>query len=120
PGGGGTDHAFRQTGLDGGNSRLGLGRTFHKNYGEVLHPELSNLHILTAGTDIPVTEHTDMGLTYFNYRLVRENTSLRSSGITAPLSGTDKDIGQALDFVLNVDLDDELGFKTPHTDDTAF
>lgn len=116
----GTDHEFRQTDLQGSSSRIGLERQQQKNYGEVLRPELSNLHILTAGAGLPVTEATDVGLTYFNYRLAEDATSLRSSGISAPMTGTDKDVGQAADFIVNVDIDDQFGLKSQYVDDIGF
>lgn len=115
-----TDHAFRQTDLQGSSSRIGLERQAQKNYGEVLRPELSNLHILTAGAGLPLTDATDIGLTYFNYRLAEDATSLRSSGISAPMTGTDKDVGQAADFIVNVDVDDQFGVKSAYVDDIGF
>lgn len=118
--GNGTDHNFRQSDLHGSNSRYGLGREGHKNYGEVLRPELSNLHILTAGADFPVTPATDIGVTYFNYNLADDASGMRSAGITAPLTGTDEDIGQEIDVILNVDVDDEFGAKPSYVDDVGF
>lgn len=118
--GNGTDRNFRQSDLHGANSLYGLGRASHKNYGEVLRPELSNLHILTAGADFPVTPATDIGVTYFNYHLADDASGMRSAGITAPLTGTDEDIGQAVDLVLNVDVDDQFGAKPPYTNDVGF
>jgi alginate production protein len=116
----GTDNEFRQTDLQGSSSRIGLERQQQKNYGEVLRPELSNIHILTAGVGVPVTEGTDIGLTYFNYHLAEDATSLRSSGISAPMNGTDKDIGQAADVIINVDIDKELDMSSRYVDDIGF
>jgi len=116
----GTDNEFRQTDMQGSSSRIGLERQQQKNYGEVLRPELSNIHILTAGVGLPVTEGTDVGLTYFNYHLAEDATSLRSSGIGAPMNGTDKDIGQAADFIVNVDVDKELDMNSRYVDDIGF
>jgi alginate production protein len=118
--GNGTDHNFRQSDLHGGNSRYGLERAAHKNYGEVLRPELSNLHIITAGADFPVTPAADIGVTYFNYHLAEQASGMRSAGITAALTGADEDIGQAVDVVLNVDVDEQFGAKPALVDDIGF
>lgn len=119
-GGTGTDHAFRQTDMQGSSSRIGLERQQQKNYGEVLRPELSNLHVVSAGAAYPVTEATDISATYFYYRLDEDAGGLRSSGISAPLNGTDKSLGQGLDLILNVRVDEEFQTKIPLTDSTNF
>lgn len=118
--GSGTNNAFRQTDMQGNSSRIGLERQQQKNYGEVLRPELSNIHILSAGAAYPVTEATDASLNYYYYRLDEEETSLRSSGITAPVNGTDKSLGQGLDFVLNVNVSEEFDVNVPYADRTDF
>ncbi len=115
-----TDNAFRQTDLEGNSSRIGLERKQQRNYGEVLRPELSNLHILSAGIDVPVTEYSDVSLTYFYYHLDEEATDLRSDGITARMNGTDKSVGQAADFIVNVGLGDEIGYQTKFIDGVDF
>jgi hypothetical protein len=117
---GGTDNAFRQTDMQGNSSRVGLERQQQKNYGEVLRPELSNLHILSAGAAYPLSDASDISLTYFNYTLDEEATLMRSSGISVPMTGTNKDVGQALDFVLNVNIDKQFDVKMPYTDSTDF
>jgi len=115
-----TDEEFRQTDMQGTSSRMGLERTQQKNYGEVLRPELANLHILNAGAAYPVTDATDVSLTYFNYHLAEDDTSLRSSGISAPLNGTDDFVGEAVDFIFNIDIDDEFSFVLPFGKDLDF
>jgi alginate production protein len=116
----GTDNAFRQTDMQGNSSRVGLERQQQKNYGEVLRPELSNIHVLSAGAGYPISEATDVSLTYFYYRLDEEETSLRSSGISAPLNGNDKSLGQGLDFALNMNVGEEFGINAPYADRTDF
>lgn len=118
--GSGTDNQFRQTDLQGSSSRIGLERQQQKNYGEVLRPELSNLHILSASVGIPVTEGTDVNLSYFNYHLAEEDGDLLRSGVSAALNGTDKDVGQAADFIINVDVDKELDLKSAYIDGINF
>ncbi len=109
----GKDNAFRQTGLEGNSSRTGLERKQQRNYGEVLRPELSNLHIASAGASIPISDHSDVGLTWFYYRLDEKATDLRSDGITATMNGRNRSVGQAADLILNVGIKEELGIAPP-------
>lgn len=109
--GGGTDNEFRQTDIQGTSSRTGIERQQQKNYGEVFRPELSNIHILNAGLGVPLSEATDIALSYFYYRLDEDATSLRSTGISAPLNGNDKSLGQEVDIALNVDLDKQFNIQ---------
>ena len=100
--------AFRQTGLDGNTSRLvGSSSSFY-NYGSVLRPDLSNIHIVTAGLGVPVLEGSQLGTIYHYYRLDDESTSIPTSGVSAPLSGTDADLGHGVDVVLDMDVSQEL------------
>ncbi|MDH5723509.1 MAG: alginate export family protein [Alphaproteobacteria bacterium] len=107
--GDGNDDSFRQTGLDGNSSRLGVSSGSLNNYGSVLRPDLSNIHILTAGLGVPLFKASDVSAIYRYYALDENATSLVSSGIDATLNGTDRDLGQGLDIVLNVDLREEFG-----------
>ena len=105
------DSAFRQTGLQGNTSLFPRGKTTGalRNYGEVLRPELSNLHILSTGVNFPILQASDVNLNYFSYWLDEAQvSSLRSSGISANLNGTDEYIGQALDFSANINIGKEL------------
>lgn len=106
-----TDHEFRQSGLHGNSSLPGLASGSVYHYGEVLRPELANLHIVTLGAGIPVGENSDLSLFYHYYRLAQDATSLRSSTVRAALNGTDKDIGQELDLIFNSRLSDALGLE---------
>ena len=116
--GDGTNHAFRQSGLHGNSSRLGLSSGSVRNYGEVLRPELSNLHILTAGAGIPLCKASDVNAFYHYYRLAENATSFRQASIAAPLNGTDKSVGQGLDIVFNMNLSDSFGWTIPGLQDT--
>lgn len=118
--GAGDDTSFRQTDIQGNSSRIGLERQQQRNYGEVLRPELSNIHILSASANHPLFDASDISLTYFYYRLDDDATGLRSSGVTAPLNGTDKFLGQAVDIAFNVDIDEEFGIQAPYTRDMDF
>ncbi|MCB1783655.1 MAG: alginate export family protein [Alphaproteobacteria bacterium] len=105
----GTDHAFRQTGLDGNTSRPGTASGSIHNYGSVLRPDLSNIHVMTAGVVVPVSQASDVTGLYHYYRLDEKATSLSTSGIDASLNGTDKGLGQGLDVMFNSNLTKEFG-----------
>ncbi len=107
----GTDHSFRQTDLHSNSSRPGVASRLQRNYGEALRPELSNIHILSVGTNYQFTDSTDAGITYFNYHLAEDATSMRSSNISAPLNGTDRNVGQEADVFVNVDVAKALNFQ---------
>jgi len=109
PDGNGTDHAFRQTGLEGNTSYFPERQAVSssRNYGEVLRPELLNLHILSTGLNFPIFTQSDLNLKYFSYWLDEDALRLRSSGIDAPLNGTDKHIGQALDVTATYNIGKE-------------
>lgn len=116
----GDDNAFRQTGLDGNTSRLAGASSTSYNYGSVLRPDLSNIHILTAGVVLPVFTASDVSAKYHYYRLSEDATSLATSGITAPLNGSDKDLGHGIDVMLNVDVSEEFGIKRRGFDNIDF
>lgn len=110
PGGRGDDNAFRQTDMQGNTSLLSgdpdMGRIRH--YGEVLRPELSNIHVLSLGAHVPVMKGGALALNYFNYWLDEKTGLLRSAGINAPLNGTDAYLGQAMDIVLYMPIADNM------------
>ena len=103
------DDNFRQTGLDGNTSRMWGASASSYNYGSVLRPDLSNIHIVTAGLVLPVLKDSDLSLKYHYYRLAEDATTMATSGITAALNGTDKNLGHGLDVMLNLDVSEELG-----------
>lgn len=115
--GNGTDNAFRQSGLHSNSMRLGESGGAVYQYGEVLRPELSNLHIFTAGGGLAYEDIADLNLFYHYYLLDNENTDLRHSLISAPLNGIDSDLGHELDLVLNVNIFRALGMNTPWIED---
>ncbi len=100
----GSDHAFRQDGLAGNFSRFGALTENTDNYGTVLRPELSNIHILSAGVTMPVFEAADVGAIYRYYRLADAANSLPSSGLVNNLDGIHKDLGQGIDLLFNTDI----------------
>jgi len=117
----GKSSEFRQTDLHGNSSRFpfGLASETNRNYGEVLRPELSNLHILNAGVQIPMFVNSDASVNYFRYYRDQTETDLRSASINAPMNADDRYLGQALDLGINVDLDAEFGLKNKLVDNTS-
>lgn len=113
------DHAFRQTDLNGNATRIGLSSTGIRNYGEVLRPELTNLHILTAGVGFPLFTSSDLTFLYHAYFLDEKAAPLGSASVTGTLTGTDSNLGQGLDAVASFDLSKELGLTAPFLDRTS-
>jgi hypothetical protein len=99
-----TDHAFRPTGLNGNFSKIGALSQNADNYGTVLRPELTNLHIFAAGFTRPVLTAADAGILYRYYRLADTATSLSQSGVLNTLNDTSHDLGQGIDVLFNMDL----------------
>ena len=103
PGDSSTNNEFRQTGL-GSNEMRFSGVSELKIYGEVLDPELSNLHIFTAGLGFRPAEDVYLDLVYHHYELDQFADELRNSAITAQLNpnaiNPSKNVGDALDVVL--------------------
>lgn len=116
---GGTDHAFRQTDLHTNTSAFGSPSRAIHNYGEAFRPELSNLHILSAGLGANLLPATDMSLLYHRYWLDEQSGSLGSTRIRQNVTGLDYDVGQELDLVFNSDLTQELGLTKSMMDRVA-
>ncbi|MEN8207500.1 MAG: alginate export family protein [Pseudomonadota bacterium] len=94
----GRDENFRQTGFQDNNAKFnGLIRL--KYYGEMVDPELSNLHIATVGTGIRPTRKTSLDLVYHNYRQVEASTLMRDWEIDQDPDGHSTDIGYEIDLV---------------------
>jgi hypothetical protein len=94
----GTDHAFRQTGLDNNNTRFrGVDR--FRIYGELLQPELSNLGILTASVGMQLGRDRSVELAYHRYRQQEAADELRDARIDADLTGTSRDVGDEFDVI---------------------
>lgn len=100
----GTDNTFRQPGLYGNFSRFGALTENTDNYGTVLRPELSNIHIVTAGVTMPVFAASDVGAIYRYYRLADAAAALPASGVENNLDGVDKYLGQGVDLLFNTDI----------------
>lgn len=115
----GTDNGFRQTDLHGNASRIGASSSGIRNYGEALRPELTNIHVLTAGVGFPLFSASDITFLYHAYFLDEENAPLGSTAVTGALSGTDSSLGQGLDAVANFDLSKELNMNTSLLEQTS-
>jgi hypothetical protein len=110
----GSDHTFREDGLAGNFSRFGALTENTDNYGTVLRPELSNIHILSAGFTTPVFDAASAGVIYRYYRLADAATSLPSSGVVNNLDGVHKNLGQGLDLLFNTDILKEAHLAASH------
>jgi len=64
----GVDHTFRQSGMHLNNGKFN-GVTSFRYYGELLRPELANLHIDTLGVGIKPRRRTSIDLVFHRYRL---------------------------------------------------
>jgi alginate production protein len=94
---------FRQSGLHSNESRF-AGNAPFKIYGEALDPELSNLHVLTAGLGFRPTFEMSLDFVAHRYYLDKIADEVRNSGITALMNtaGNSKDVGKAFDIVLGL------------------
>ena len=96
-----SDRSFRQTGLQGNNGRFrGVDR--FRYYGELLRPELSNLHIFTAALGFRFLDESSIELLYHYYRQVEVAPFLRDSRIDADPTGERLEIGHEWDAVLGM------------------
>lgn len=117
--GSGTDHTFRQTGVDGNFSQIGALTQNTNNYGTVLRPELGNIHIFTAGLTSKVFRASDTGVLYRYYRLAENAGSLSSGGVTTTLGGGSKSLGQGVDLLFNTDILKEADLNIGHVQDLS-
>jgi len=91
---------YRQTGLQGNETGFG-GLSKYKIYGDTLDPELSNIHILTAGAGVTFDERFSLDVIGHYYRqhhlagLVKNSTELDAKYDRL----TTKKLGSALDIV---------------------
>ncbi len=105
---GGHDTQFRQTGLEGGSSRMELERQAQRNYGEVFRPELSNIQIANVAAAYPVSSALELGLSYFHYTQIEKDNDVRRSGLRADPNGLDASLGQEIDVSAVTNLDKVL------------
>lgn len=107
----GTDNEFRQSGLHSNSAMPGGASNYIYYYGEALRPELANLHILTAGAGVPLSDFGDINFFYHYYHLDENAADMRQSSVSAPLNGTDKSLGQEFDVILNLNVKNALNLS---------
>ncbi len=100
----GTNTEFRQSGLHSNANRPEGSIGFVRNYGDILKPELSNMHIITAATNVSLGKNSDLHALYHYYHLDENTLSLRADGISVDPNGSDKSLGHSIDLSLNIDL----------------
>lgn len=100
-GSGDTDSDFRQTGLHGNSDRFG-GISSFKYYGELLDPELSNMHITTFGLGYRFSADSSVDLIYHRYQQDQLLDELRNSDLDEDPDGVHKQLGEELDVVWGI------------------
>lgn len=98
----GTDHTFRQSGLFQNKSRL-RGVTRFRYYGELLQPELSNLHLWTLGMGFRFWKESSIELVYHRYYQVDPAPFLRSARIDIDPLGLNRSIGEEWDLIIGME-----------------
>lgn len=110
----GTDRAFRQTGLQGNSDFFG-GNFRFQYYGELLQPELSNLHVFTVAVGFRLFENilsdSSVDFIYHLYRQAESAPMLRNAAIGADPEGESRTIGQEWDLVLSIQDFDPFEFN---------
>src|SRR6266513_6368685 len=103
--GGSRNTEFRQSGLQSNEARF-AGAAKFKYYGEVLDPELSNVHIITAGFGFRPVPTISVDLLIHHYRLDKTAAAIRGSAVTAQMNQDDKqlskDVGREFDVVIGI------------------
>ena len=116
----GTNTAYRDSDMNGYTSRYGaVSKSIH-NYGEAYRPDLSNIHVLTAGIGMPVFKSGDASLFYHHYIRDDEQSGLGSTRVQASPNNTDNNLGQEIDFAFNIDLQKQFERAVPLAEKTRF
>lgn len=98
----GTDHSFRQTGLQDNDGKFrGVNR--FRYYGELLDPELSNLHIGTLAVGFPLLRLSSVELLYHYYHQVHASEFLRDSRLRTQPEGRKRSLGHGFDAVVGLE-----------------
>ena len=106
-GDGDKDSDFRQTDLQGNSDKFG-GVTSFKYYGELLDPELSNLHIFTAGIGYRFSATASVDFVFHHYQQDQALDRLRSSDLDADPDGINQELGNELDVILGFNLSSNI------------
>jgi hypothetical protein len=97
-----TDRSFRQTGLQNNNGRF-WGVDNFRYYGELLRPELSNLHVLTLSIGLPILRNSSVEVVYHRYWQDHATPFMKDARIKATPKGKDNDIGQEWNVVVGIE-----------------
>jgi hypothetical protein len=97
----GTQRAFRQTGLQSNEGRFDGVNYFHY-YGELLRPELSNLHIWTVAVGFEFWRSSSVEFVYHVYRQVHAAPFLRDTRLDAEPTGQRRALGQEWNVVVGL------------------
>jgi len=97
--GDGVSHTFRQTGLHLNNGKFN-GVSSFRYYGELMRPELANLHIETFGVGLRPRTKASLDLVFHRYRLDKPASQLIDAAMDdRTLNLIDLDIGTEWDLV---------------------
>jgi len=97
----GVDRNFRQTGFHSNSGKFG-GVVNFDYYGILFDPELSNLHIYTAGFGLRPLPRTSVDIVYHHYEQTKATTTLRDIDVKGDLTGLDKNLGDEIDIIIGV------------------
>jgi len=104
------DTGFRQTGLQDNSDKF-LGVASFRYYGELLDPELSNLHVVTAGVGLRFFKKSSIDLVYHWYRQAQAAPFMHDIDFKRDPTGLSPDIGQEWDLILGIEEMDRFEFK---------
>jgi len=95
----GTDGNFRQTQLQDNNGKFG-GVTSFRYYGELVDPELANMHIGTLGIGFRFTPKGSVDLVGHYYRQDKAFRKIIDSDIDQKPNGIDRELGWEIDMIV--------------------
>ncbi|MBC2714070.1 MAG: alginate export family protein [Desulfobacteraceae bacterium] len=99
------NRSFRQTGFNEGDKRF-------QYYGELLNPDLSNLHIVTVSAGFPLGKSSFIDFIYHRYRQDYPALFLWESDLEAEPEGISKAIGEEWDIALTVEEWDDIEIES--------
>jgi alginate production protein len=95
----GSDNNFRQTGLQDNNGKFG-GVTSFRYYGELVDPELANLHIGTIGIGYRFNKTSSLDILGHYYRQDEAARKLIDADLDQKANGIDRELGWEVDAIL--------------------
>jgi len=95
----GTDGNFRQTRLQDNNGKFG-GVTSFRYYGELIDPELANMHIGTLGLGYRFARKGSIDLVAHYYRQDKAVRKIIDSDIDQKPNGIDRELGWEVDAII--------------------